>query len=69
MKYHLSEYVPEWSYFNSIVVNNCYLMKRNRHRLTYSLLNTWIQEFKDKATTLKGFIDIVNIDETREPER
>jgi hypothetical protein len=61
--------VPEWSYFNSIVVNNCCLTKRNKHRLTYSLLNTWIQEFKERATSLKGFIEIAALEETKEPER
>lgn len=67
-KYSLPEYVPEWSYFNAIVVNNCYLIKRNKHRLTYSLLNSWIQEFKDRATSLKGFIEIA-AEETKEPDR
>jgi hypothetical protein len=42
-KYKLPEMVPEWSYFNRIVVNSCYLFKRNRQKLTFSLLNLWIQ--------------------------
>jgi hypothetical protein len=47
--------VPEWSSFSSVVVNNCYAYKRSRSKLTYSLINLWIQEFKEAATTLKGF--------------
>ena len=59
--------MPEWSYFSSIVVSNCCRTKRNRQRLTYSLLNTWIQEFKERATSLKGFIDILAL-QTKQPE-
>jgi hypothetical protein len=51
------------------VVNNCYLVKRTKHRLTYSLLNAWIQQFKNRATSLKGFIEIATLDETKEPDR
>jgi hypothetical protein len=55
-KYGLAEQVPEWEYFNSIVVNGCYLHKRGKGKLTFSMLNQWIQEFKEKATSLSGFM-------------
>lgn len=57
-KYKLPLFVPEWSYFNSIVINNCYSFKRNRQKLTFSLFNQWIQDFKDKSTSLKGFLEL-----------
>ena len=55
-KYCLAEQVPQWSYFNSIVVNGCYTHKRSKGKLTFSMLNQWIQEFKEKATILAGFL-------------
>lgn len=57
-KYGLAEQVPEWSHFNSIVVNGCYLQKRSKAKLTFSMLNHWIQEFKEKATSLAGFLSL-----------
>lgn len=57
-KYGLAEQVPEWSHFNSIVVNGCYLHKRSKSKLTFSMLNQWIQEFKEKATSLAGFLSL-----------
>jgi hypothetical protein len=50
--------VPEWSYFGEIVIGNCYIQKRNKSKLTFSMINTWIHEFKDKATTLKGYLKL-----------
>jgi hypothetical protein len=43
LKYSLSAQVPEWTYFSSIVVSNCYLHKRNKNKLTFSMINQWIQ--------------------------
>jgi hypothetical protein len=57
-KYKLPTFVPEWSFFSSIVINNCYSFKRNRQKLTFSLLNQWIQEFKEKSTSFKGFLEL-----------
>jgi hypothetical protein len=42
-KYGLAVQVPEWGYFSSIVVNGCYLHKRSKGKLTFSMLNQWIQ--------------------------
>ncbi len=47
--------MPQWSYFSSIVIHNCQLTKRNRQKVTYSLLNQWIQESKEASTTFWGF--------------
>jgi hypothetical protein len=52
----LAEQVPQWEHFNSIVVNGCYTHKRSKGKLTFSMLNQWIQEFKEKATSLAGFL-------------
>ena len=44
--YNLPKYVPEWEYFNTIVIDNCMKMKRIRLRLTFSMFNQWIMEFR-----------------------
>lgn len=54
-KYNLPEKVPNWSHFMSCVVNNCYLYRKSKSKLTYSLLNQWIQHFKEMCTSVKGF--------------
>ena len=48
-------FVPEWGYFGTVVVNNCMMVKRNKQKLTFSLLNMWIQEFRETTTSFKGF--------------
>ena len=53
--YQLPKHVPEWSYFNRVVIDNCLKMKRNRQRLTFSLFNLWITEFREMATSDRGF--------------
>ena len=54
-RYDLSLFVPTWSQFTLVVIDRCLQVRRSKQRLTYSLLNTWIQEFKEKTTTVKGF--------------
>jgi len=46
LKYGLPHFVPEWSYFSSIVISKCLSSRLNKQKLTYSLLNQWIQKFK-----------------------
>lgn len=41
--YQLPKFVPEWSYFGNIVIDNCMLAKKNRQKVTFSVLNQWIQ--------------------------
>jgi len=53
--YSLPKYVPEWEYFNTIVIDNCMKMKKNRQRLTFSMFNQWIMEFREMTTSNKGF--------------
>ena len=57
--YNLPKFVPQWSQFNSIVVDGCIRMKKNKQRLTFSVFNHWIMEFRELATSNRGF-DLVN---------
>jgi hypothetical protein len=60
--YKLPRFVPEWSYFNRIVVDNCMRMKKNRQRLTFSMFNQWVTEFREMTTTNKGFTSLTQVD-------
>jgi len=61
-KYKLDAHVPEWNSFNMLVVDRCLMIKRNRQRLTYSLLNGWVQEFKENASTIRGGMEVPEIE-------
>ena len=54
----MPKYVPQWNYFSQVVIDNCMRVKRNRQRLTFSMFNQWITEFRDLTTSNRGFLGL-----------
>lgn len=52
--YGLQPGVPDWSSFGSCVIDRCLAYRKKNIRITFWLLNTWVQEFKEQCTSLKG---------------
>lgn len=48
-KYQLNENVPFWNDFYSAVASKCFRSKMEGHKITNTLFNQWISEFKLKS--------------------
>lgn len=51
-KYKLNEKVPFWSDFSTCVISRCFRSKMENQKITNSIFNQWIADFKQKSSQI-----------------
>lgn len=52
IKYQLNENVPFWEDFCNCVVSRCFRSKMENQKITNSIFNQWISDFKQKSNRI-----------------